>query len=340
MTEIGEAITIPEFVPPGIHDKDTCPWEQTGDTTAKKMDPPEVDEDTPGSIPKNMGKKLGDNLEKSPAGEKEPLDGKDFKKVTVMYKRAGAKLVYKEGGKQKKVQPFAPAEATDDPDEWEYDVQYAPHHLIPGNESLKNSTVVRYMGDDNVIEVYKENQPSKIKDNQSIGYDVNAAENGVWLPSPYALSMRKNEWPSEAAIEAIRQRAGKWTGPTGAVASEEFKMAFAVATMEQLNPPRQFHMRHAEYSNKVREILNAIGTRMWFLSIGACPFAKSTMVDGKWDAPAGLLDRLHLLSANLRRLVLGGVWRDPLFTDGLTAKYAKEKLGKATTAGTPIDRIV
>src|SRR6185503_4268509 len=137
-----------------------------------------------------------------------------------------------------------------------YDLQYAPHHLIPGNESLKGNAVVCFLGDDPSIEEFKGGQSSVIKEGFSTGYDVNLAENGVWLPSPYALSM-KNEWPSAPGINVIKKRKGIDLAET----TESFKHAYVAESIEETG--RQFHMRHKEYSTEVQNILGAIAERLF-----------------------------------------------------------------------------
>jgi hypothetical protein len=200
-----------------------------------------------------------------------------------------------------------------------YDVQYAPHHLIPGNESLKGSAVVPFMGDAGSTSEYAAGQPSKIKDGGFIGYDVNSAPNGEWLPSPYALSMR-NDWPAERDVEVLKRRMGLDFREI----TEEFKAAYVAAAIE--GSGRQFHMRHKKYSIKVQAILDAVGQRLRLMSVnGICPVAKASKSrDGKFDPPYGLVARLDVLSRNLRRLVAGSIWRPPLYADSRTKEYARD----------------
>ena len=119
--------------------------------------------------------------------------------------------------------------------------------MIPGNESLKGSKIVAYLGDNNVIKHYKKGVSSKIKDDHTVGYDVNRAENGVWLPSPYALSM-SNQWPSLIGVMVVKKRLGE----TVANETEAFKHAY-VAEAIRVSGNDQFHMRHSDYSNEVRK---------------------------------------------------------------------------------------
>ena len=193
--ELGEVVTAPGEFTNDVHTEDTCPWHQKAESKKKKMDAMNPDEDAPGAIPPNDGGTLGKNLK---AAKDNPPKADS---VFVTYKM-DQELKYKAGKKEKVVQVYKKAKG--DVEE-EYDLQYAPHHLIPGNESLKGSAVVPFMGDDDSIEEYADGQPSRIKEGFAIGYDVNAAKNGVWLPSPYALSNR-NEWPAIPGVKVIKKR--------------------------------------------------------------------------------------------------------------------------------------
>jgi hypothetical protein len=183
------------------------------------------------------------------------------------------------------------------------------------------------MGDNSVIAGYKKGQPTKLKTGETIGYDVNAAKNGVWLPSPYALS-NSNEWPSAPGIKAIKVRRGMALADE----AEDFKSAYVAASIEA-GGNRQFHMRHADYSEKVREILDAMADKMKLLA-KKCRVAQGGEEDGKFEAPAALKDRLDAVSNRLRRLLIGPVWRPPLYTDELTKEYADDlKVVRASMRG-------
>jgi hypothetical protein len=320
MTELGEKVSISEFVSDEVHNEGVCPWheeEDQGESAA--MDPQEADEDA-AVVPKNLGKKLGQNLEK--AKDRPP----SADTVPVRY-RQGDRRRYKQGQAWKQVRIYEREEQ----EEMAYALQYAPHHLIPGNESLKRSKVVPYLGDDDTIKNYAEGQASRIKKGQSVGFDVNAAENGVWLPSPYALS-NSNDWPAEPGIKAIKKRRGM---ALIGQQTEDFKLAYAAAAIEAAGM-RQFHMRHSDYSAKVKNVLDKIAVRLRSMARFACPVAgasKRKRDDSKVDAPMGLPARLRILQNNLRRLLTGPVWRAPFFTDDLTRAYAEDRLARTTAKG-------
>lgn len=307
--ELGESISVPDFVSEDKHNEKVCPWHNPKPSgKSAVMDPQAPDEDTD-VMPKNLGTKLGKNLGNPPSGE-----------VTIEYKQ-GTALRFKQGRKMKSVQTYS----KEDDCIYCYDLQYAPHHLIPGNESLKNSGVVPFLGDKNAIQHF--GTDSYIKDGMTVGYDVNDAKNGVWLPSPYALSM-SNQWPSDDGLEVIKKRKGQRI----ANETEALRMAYVAAAIEA-SGNKQFHMRHADYSNQVKKALNAIGERMSQMAVETCPIASNSEDDGKIDPPMGLPSRLDALSNNLRRLLTGEVWRAPIFTDKLTQQYAEERLTQTASKG-------
>jgi hypothetical protein len=313
--ELGEPIAVTLFVDEGKkHSKDTCPWHKEPSGSAKKMDPQDGDEDTDGEMPDNSGKKLGKALEEDE--DPEPQD----QTIEIMYAESQV-THYPSGGKKKILQLYEEVRTL-----VEYPLQYAPHHAIPGNESLKGSSVVQFLGDDDVIANFQDDEGSPssvIKQGQSVGYDVNAADNGIWLPSPYALS-NSNEWPAAEGLKALRKRRG---GDASAAEQESFKYAYACEAIE--TGEAQFHMRHAEYSTKVREILDSMGAKIKALA-SVCPIVKDSGAKKKFDAPPALGNRLNALSDKLKGLLRGtpATWRNPLFTDELTKQYVEDYKGR------------
>lgn len=307
--ELGEMVGVPDFVSDEKHNENVCPWHSPKPKgKSVVMDAQLPDEDS-AVMPANLGTKLGKNLGKPPRGE-----------VTIEYKQ-GETLIFPMGKKTKSVIIYTKEKNP----VYSYDLQYAPHHLIPGDESLKNSKVVPFLGDKNAIQHF--GSSSFIKDGMSVGYDVNHEDNGVWLPSPYALSM-SNEWPSDGGLKVIKRRKGE----SVANETEGLRMAYVAAAIEA-SGHKQFHMRHLDYSIEVQKSLDAIGARLKKMATSDCPLAKSSQDKGKIDPPMGLPSRLNVLSGNLRRLVSGSVWRSPIFTDKLTKQYANEKLMSTNALG-------
>lgn len=334
--ELGEAVTAPgEFMLDDKHDENVCPWHKKGNAKKTVMKPADANDDSL-AMPPNDGGTLGKNMDAK--RKKRP----DASSVRLTYVK-DALLIYPVGKESEeddedeadegKVQSYT---KTKKGKRVTYKLQYAPHHLIPGNASLKKSAVVPFLGDAETIKEY--GGGSRIKEGFSIGYDVNAHTNGAWLPSPYALSM-SNAWPSIGGIKIIRER----EGDSLADETEDFKIAYVAATI-RASKGRQFHMSHKKYSDKVREVLKAIGARLKDMAARDCPLATKSKEDGKLDPPYGLVGRLNVLSDNLHRLTTGPVWREPLFTDRVSKEYIDDlvKHGKAkkTHAAGDIDKVL
>jgi hypothetical protein len=313
MAELGEAISPPEFLSGIDHDENTCPWHKSGKDSADPMD--ETDGDDDGAMPKNLGGKLRQKL--TAAGAPEP----DVRELEVSFKTLDDKLKYqvtKDGKVKNKFQT-----RFKDSDPRKYPHKYAPHHLVPGNESLKGNPLVAFLGADSVITHFADGVSSVIKDGKSVGYDVNRAENGVWLPSPYAISMGANIWGNEAGLVALEAA----DGPAAVDLVNRFRAAY-VAESIRVTGGRQFHMRHVDYSDLVAKVLEKIAMKLRAMVKGACPLDKKPEADGKINPPMGLIGRLDALSGEMKTLLVGGIWRSPAFTDDLTMTYA-ETLDKA-----------
>ena len=317
MTQLGETVKTPDvFLGDEDHSEKTCPWHQTTKAEKKKMKAMNPDEDTDAMAP-NDGGELGQNMKA--AREKPP----SANSVRVSYQPGTT--FYWETGKEGEEEESSVLSYGKTSKLITYKLQYAPHHLIPGNESLKGTEIVRYLGDDDTIEEFAEGNSSYIKDGFSVNYDINAAKNGVWLPSPYALSM-SNQWPSKSGISVIKKRKRHKV----AAQTEDFRIAYVAAAIEA-SGDRQFHVRHADYSDMVQQVLDAIAHRMKKMVQGICPLAKQED-QKKANPPYGIVGRLNVLSANLRRLTAGPVWREPLYTDAMTKDYLDDLIqsGEAT----------
>ena len=305
--QLGESIGLSDFVSEDVHNKKVCPWHNPNPAgKSKVMDPQTPNEDTD-AMPENLGTKLGTNLGNRPEGE-----------LWLEYEQ-GYEYHFEQGEKKKMVQSYS----KNNKYQFCYDLQFAPHHLIPGNESLKDSTVVSFLGDENAIQNF--GSKSYIKEGKSVNYDVNHADNGVWLPSPYALS-NSNQWPSASGIKIIIR-----DSKSAAKETQDFVRAYVAAGIEETGC--QFHMRHVDYSAEVAKVLDEIGSRLKKMVSTYCPIAKNSKDKKKVDPPMGLPVRLNVLSNNLRRLLTGSVWRAPLFTDGLTEEYAEKHLEKTQRKG-------
>jgi hypothetical protein len=324
MADLGESIAPPDFMSEVQHDKKTCPWHDESKASAKPMGETEGDDDAP--MPKNLGGKLKKNMLK--AGDDPP----DVDKISVSYKTLDRSVSYQTVEKGKTKDRLQPIFRDSDPKE--YRLQYAPHHLIPGNESLKDNPLVAFLGDDSVIKNFNdEGISSKIIEGHSVGYDVNRAQNGVWLPSPYAVTMGSNLWGAEAGLVALESA----EGPAAVDLVHKFRAAYVAESIAR-SGGRQFHMRHVKYSELVAGILEKIAQKMIVLASGGCPLSGEKKKGDKIEPPMGLPGRLDVISGQMKLLLTGSVWRSPAFADSLTETYAATLKKAASTP--PVDKIL
>lgn len=178
-----------------------------------------------------------------------------------------------------------------------YNVTVAAHHLIPGNASLKPSSIVEYIS------------KSKGKIAENIGYNVNSAANGVWLAGWYAIS----GWG------ALR------------MSDPDFCSHYVEACIRDTRS--QFHDTHGEYSNEVLNKLEELVVQVRNTGQALCDECKKIKEnDGLLPPPYGVVKELDKISGSLRKKVTAvKKWTAPLITSttwrNLIIKVGKE-LGK------------
>lgn len=314
MPEMGEKVTNLEIFVDEDHDENKCPWHQKTDAASKEMEKQSEDEDkrkgkvragrTRKQMPQNDGGTLGDRLIK--LARENPPD-----QVVEIYFVPEGTQQYKDDGKDKQIVLYASSAELR-----VYGLDYAAHHLIPGNAALKDSAIAPYLGDETTVKHFS--KTSKIEKG-SAGYDVNCTENGVWLPSPYALSMNGgndiSEWPGEKGMKAALKAKGKSVYE----AQESFKLAYAREAV-RVSSDHQFHMVHTDYSEEVKRHLNSVKVKMM-----RCPVVKEEK--DKYDPPQGLPQVLHRLSKRLKQLLTTAVWHPPFLVDDINTSVATPKPG-------------
>ena len=162
------------------------------------------------------------------------------------------------------------------------------HHCIPGNESLNPHPKIKKF-----IEAGSEIEAD-------IGYGLNHAKNGVWLPS----------YPEEYQVTRTTARVVSWREMTKQFPDMQYKIA--VRAMKKA--ARQFHDRHVRYSDFVSQCLDKICEKVL---LAGCECPESSTEDKPWPPPYGLVARLDNVSNRLRNLLLGSDpkrWKDPVFT--------------------------
>ena len=272
--ELGEAAVV-DVVPDESHDPDTCYFCQQSKPVKEEENilSDELDEDaavdlvsTDGLVFKNDAAKLGRALEEQ--GWKQPL-------FPVVLSR---KLMNGE------------TELLSCP------VVTAAHHLIPGNAALKKS------------ELYSEGKYLRTDGMAAgnIGYNVNKAENGVWLPGNYAMR------PWGTAGKAFEAKHG--------VQAQDYADA-------AMTTAGQFHDAHEEYSDFVLRCLEKVKEKLD--SSTTCEHAPK---DGEAVAKGNLqtlISRLDGISSRMRKMLskaasaaqIKQLWKKNIFTSKFVVNY-------------------
>lgn len=242
---------------PGVHQEDDCPFCREDEPMEERTSDVEPD------LEEDPGKQIGNN------------SGKLDKNMAAI-------------GAPRPVDWFVEIEDADgNPVLDHHPVTPNPHHLIPGNESLKKA--------DALLEWIFASRGTIAAD---IGYDVNNAENGAWLPSNNA--MRGNSL---------------WR-------DERFKRDYVRAAMAAAGG--HFHDRHGRpYSAFVTKLLNKIADRINAVEAGdpGCP-NKDDADSGKLKPPYGLVERLNGVSRRIAPyLEATDAADEDLYTSKLVPRY-------------------
>jgi hypothetical protein len=154
----------------------------------------------------------------------------------------------------------------------------AAHHLLPGNASVnKANDLHKYM-------LWQGKNPLGLKG--PIGYDINNAGNGVWLPGNYAV------------------RKDTEFGKNWSEFKDPFKDAYARAAMKNAGN-LQLHDAHPKYNSNVRASLTEIARKldsMW-KDKSKCPVCGKKL-ENQNEPPYGLVGRLNALSAEHRKALI------------------------------------
>lgn len=165
-------------------------------------------------------------------------------------------------------------------------VSVAAHHAIPGKASLKES------------ELFKSNKyiwKDKTA-NGNIGYNINSAPNGIWLPGNYAVRPWSSKPPNkqrEYALKAI----DAWQC--------------------------QFHDAHRQYSIEVTGVLNKLFDKLEDEETLWCPKKKKDPSPEERQNMYSLVARLHTVSGRMKRMLRLPVsnWRQNIFTSRFDQEY-------------------
>lgn len=167
-----------------------------------------------------------------------------------------------------------------------YGFTVAAHHLIPGEASLEKSELIKFMTKGKTVEIEVSGKgkstPKQKKVAKHIGYNVNGAHNGVWLPGNYYIRTRTSP---------IRGKS--WS----ALGTNPWCLNYVAAATKAA--AAQFHDTHEKYSEKVLELLNKIALRLGKHECDECKDSDEI------SPPFHIKNRLYGISKNLRGKVSG-----------------------------------
>lgn len=168
----------------------------------------------------------------------------------------------------------------------EHSFQWDAHHLIPTSSTYHDSK--------NKLKPFVEGGETIADD---IGYDINGAENGIWLPRI-----------GPAAAEASRSVMSTWSRQT-----------------------HQWDSSHSGYSDFVVQVLEKVVVSLT-KDPEACGDCKKNS-QGKANPPHRLVMRLNQISQRLGRLLRGSAssWRPPVFVSKYAQQYNESLRGPSTT---------
>lgn len=172
-----------------------------------------------------------------------------------------------------------------------YRIVVAAHHLIPGNASLKPSSL------------FKSNKYLWVdgKKKGNIGYNINSAENGVWLPGSYGIK--------------------SWGGKT-----EPFKSEYATSAISAWRA--QFHDAHTKYSDFVLEALQKVFEKLEAAEPLGCPKADKKDKSPEEKSPLRMIvGRLNTISGRMRKMLVAPTrnWKRNIYTSQRSLTYMNEQ---------------
>ncbi|WDD97546.1 AHH domain-containing protein [Thalassomonas actiniarum] len=147
------------------------------------------------------------------------------------------------------------------------------HHCIPGNAAFKHAMK------DGLVDFVSEGGDFNLT--SDIGYSINHANNGVWLPGNYGVRPKKGHYTK------------KWSSYPTAFKNEYAKRAIKATG-------RQFHDAHPNYNKQVKKTLYKIMEKM------GEPDKNCPICGKEFDStrpPFGLVRRLDFVSASYKRVL-------------------------------------
>jgi hypothetical protein len=285
-----------------------CPFDEPADDVATSEESEGIEDDDQKPAEKeqeNNGGTLGENLSGGKPGAKNTVGG-PYSPDGYLCTERPVDSKPDRGGQRVKV-PGA-----GEFDDGLYPFIVAAHHLIPGEASLAPSKLKKYMTKGQTV---KSDSGKSWKIKNYIGYNVNGAHNGIWLPGNYAIRRPTKTW----------YKSPDPTKSWGELNDHQWCLNY-VAAVSKVNG-RQFHDAHTKYSEAVEKLLNKIAMKLQAHQ-EQCELCKSK--PNEIAPPYAVKQRLYRISAFLRKQLVGhpktwkrpwyasDKWRDKAFSVGGT----------------------
>jgi len=278
--EMGESVAVGGLLK---EMKDKCPFKDPAAADGSEETEGPGDDDISEAYPEqdNDGGVLGRNLKSGSLGKagtiSEPLPEGDFqaRPESLRVSVAGAPPI----------------------EEDVYPVKVAAHHLIPGNAALGQSDLYDFLGPAGSGELTNDGPKRQRKDvkvrkrsyaiNGHIGYNINGAHNGAWLPGNYAIRRATEKHKGATPVEGMG-----WGALEEGFAAWQMNYVAAASVAGKA----QFHDTHENYSERVLKLLNKISSALRSHLQGKC----SCSSEDKVPPPLMVKIRLYAISQFLR----------------------------------------
>lgn len=179
----------------------------------------------------------------------------------------------------------------------------AAHHLIPGEAALAPSNLKPFMTRDDSVTIDTGKKKVSKQIAKYIGYNVNGAHNGVWLPGNYFIRARNSPVKGKS-----------WSD----LGEDPWCLNYVAAVSRAAGG--QIHDAHTKYSDAVKGLLNKIAL---ILGRHECDDCKSEKI----NPPFLIKPRLYALSLYFRGQLTAapGAWKRPWFASDRWRDHAFER---------------
>jgi hypothetical protein len=209
-------------------------------------------------------------------------------------------------------------------EEFEVSVGPTPHHLIPGNASMAPSSLEDWTCE------------SKGKILEDIGYNIDSAENGIWLP--HLPNIHWTSYFNKVKKTRYSDVFGKWSELSTARRSGIGYLVMGETWLQMHYTDHDDPYAHVDndttYDDEAKEQCNLLGDLMsgYFTERAKCK--NKDDASGKYYPPYGLIGRIDTISSRLRSRITGKPtwwcsWVSPLaqdFTNDLVSEAVDLKV--------------